>query len=101
MNLVPQVGMVELLTLAILALIIVGPKDLPRLLYGAGKVVGKLRRMADEFRSGFDQMAREVEIDEMRKEIEELKKSSIDQDVRSALSDVSDDLEAKKQTSGN
>jgi len=101
MNLVPQVGMVELLTLAILALIIVGPKDLPRLLYGAGKIVGKLRRMADEFRAGFDQMAREVEIEEMRKEIEELKKVNVEEDVRSALGEVDENLDVKKQSSGN
>ncbi|RFB06192.1 Sec-independent protein translocase protein TatB [Parvularcula marina] len=101
MNLVPQVGMVELLTLAILALIIVGPKDLPRLLYGAGKIVGKLRRMADEFRAGFDQMAREVEIEEMRKEIEELKKVNVEEDVRSALGEIDENLDVKKQSSGN
>lgn len=101
MTLVPQLGMVELLTLAVIALIVVGPKDLPRLLYGVGKMVGKLRRMADEFRAGFDQMAREVEIEEMRKEIDELKKASIDEDVRSALSDVDENLDVKKQPSGN
>lgn len=101
MNLVPQVGMVELITLAVLALVIVGPKDLPRLLYGVGKAMGKLRRMADEFRAGFDQMAREVEVEEMRKEIEELKKTGLEEDVRSAMGDVEAELERKPESSGS
>ena len=92
MNLVPQVGMVELQTLGILELIIVGPKDWPRLFYGAGKIVGRIRKMSDEFRAGFDQMAREVEIEEMRKEIEDLKKASIDEDVNSALRETEQSL---------
>ncbi len=73
MTLIPQVGMVELLMLGILALIVVGPKDLPRLMNRVGKGVAQMRRMADEFRASFDQMAREAEIDEMRKEIDPLK----------------------------
>lgn len=100
MTLVPQIGMVELLVLAIIALIVVGPKDLPRLLHGAGKIVGKIRRMADEFRAGFDQMAREVEIEDMRKELEELKKAGIENDVRSALEGVEIDEGTSKHRSG-
>lgn len=93
--------MVELLVLGILALIIVGPKDLPRLMYGAGKMMGRVRKMADEFRSGFDQMAKEVEIEEMRRELDELKQANISSDVESALGDadkaIRDDKPSRKE----
>jgi sec-independent protein translocase protein TatB len=56
------------------ALIIVGPKDLPRMMHMAGKWAGKARAMASEFRRSFDEMARQAELDELRKEIEDLKK---------------------------
>ena len=44
----------------IVALVVVGPKDLPRLMNMAGKWAGKARAMAQEFRRSFDEMAREV-----------------------------------------
>ena len=58
------------------ALIVVGPKDLPRLMHMAGKWAGKARAMANEFRKSFDEMARQSELEELRKEIEELKKNN-------------------------
>ncbi len=76
MSLVPHIGMLELLLLAAIALIVVGPKDLPRLMRGVGKFVAQARRLANEFMAGFDQMAREAEMDELRQEIDELKKDN-------------------------
>ncbi|MEO0400424.1 MAG: Sec-independent protein translocase protein TatB [Pseudomonadota bacterium] len=73
MSLLPQFGFLELLLVAALALIVVGPKDLPRLMRSAGQALAQARRMAAEFTSAFDQMARETEMEEMRKEIEALK----------------------------
>jgi sec-independent protein translocase protein TatB len=67
------------------ALVIVGPKDLPRMMHMAGKWAGKARAMAAEFRKSFDEMARQSELDELRKEIEDLKKNN-------PLSDVADEL---------
>ncbi|ADM09494.1 hypothetical protein PB2503_07142 [Parvularcula bermudensis HTCC2503] len=78
MSLVPQLGMVELFVLAILALIVVGPKDLPRLMRTVGQTVNRVRKMAEDFKSGFDEMAREAEVEEMRREIEALKKETVD-----------------------
>ncbi|MEQ8179593.1 MAG: Sec-independent protein translocase protein TatB [Amphiplicatus sp.] len=73
MNLVPQFGFFELVMVAIVALVVVGPKELPRLMRMAGKMFAQARRMAAEFTSAFDQMARESEMEEMRKEIAALK----------------------------
>jgi sec-independent protein translocase protein TatB len=67
------------------ALIIVGPKDLPRLMHMAGKWAGKARAMANEFRRSFDEMARQAELDELRKEIEDLKKNNPVAEVRDEL----------------
>ncbi|MFQ5563436.1 MAG: Sec-independent protein translocase protein TatB [Parvularculaceae bacterium] len=77
MNLLPQFGFFELMVVAVIALVAVGPKDLPRLMRTAGQLVGKARRMAGEFVSAFEQMARETEMDEMRREIETLKKDNV------------------------
>ena len=60
----------KLLILGIVALIVVGPKDLPILLRTIGKYVGMIRRQAAEFRSQFDDAMRESELDTVKKDIE-------------------------------
>lgn len=57
----------EFLVVAIVALLVIGPKDLPKALRFAGQWVGKARRVAGQFRSGFDNMVREAELAEMEK----------------------------------
>ena len=72
----------------IVALVVVGPKDLPRLMNMAGKWAAKARTMAGEFRRSFDEMARESELAELRKEIEDLKKNNPVTDVANAMTGV-------------
>jgi sec-independent protein translocase protein TatB len=60
----------KLLILAIVALIVVGPKDLPILLRTVGKYLGVVRRHAAEFRAQFDEALREAELQDVKKEIE-------------------------------
>ena len=55
----------EMLLIAVIAIIVVGPKDLPKLMAGIGRMMGKLRRMAREFQGGMAQLVRESEIDEI------------------------------------
>lgn len=62
-----DIGSTELLLIVIVAIIVIGPKDLPRALYKVGQVVGKARGMARHFRSGIDAMVREVELEELEK----------------------------------
>lgn len=57
----------ELLVIALVALVVIGPKDLPRVMRTVGRWVGQARGMARHFRSGFDAMIRESEIEEMEK----------------------------------
>jgi sec-independent protein translocase protein TatB len=73
----PEGRAVELLIAAIVALIVVGPKDLPILLRRLGQFMAKLRGMAAEFRASFDEMARQSELDELRKEVEALRRGQI------------------------
>lgn len=88
MNLSPQFGFFELIVVAIVALIVVGPRDLPRLMREAGRWAGKARRMAQDFRNAFDQMARESEMEEMRREIDALKRSNPVADAGRALDEA-------------
>jgi len=57
----------ELLLCALVALVVIGPKDLPKAMRVVGHWVGRARGMARQFRSGFDAMVREAELDEMEK----------------------------------
>lgn len=62
-----DVAPTELLLVAIVALVVIGPKDLPRVLRVIGQWVGKAKRVAAQFRSGIDEMIRESELAEMEK----------------------------------
>jgi sec-independent protein translocase protein TatB len=73
----PDVGATEYLVIAIVALIVVGPKDLPVLLRKLGQFLAKLRGMASEFRASFDEMARQSELDDLRKEVEAMRSGQL------------------------
>jgi sec-independent protein translocase protein TatB len=62
-------GMSELLLIGIVALVFIGPKDLPKALRVAGFWVRKARTLSREFQSSVEQMIREAELDEMRQQL--------------------------------
>ena len=62
-----DIGSTELLMIIIVAIVVIGPKDLPRALYKVGQVVGKAKGVVRHFRTGVDAMVREVELEEMEK----------------------------------
>lgn len=62
-----DIGAVELLIIGIVALIVVGPKDLPKLFNRVGRFVGKARGMAREFSSAMNDAARESGVDDITK----------------------------------
>lgn len=96
MSLLPQFGFLELVLIAVVALVVVGPKDLPKLMRSAGRLVAKARAMAGEFTAAFDQMAREAEMEDLRKEIDELKKNNpaaaVKREVEEAFAPVNAEL---------
>ncbi len=57
----------EILIIAVIALVVIGPKDLPRVMRTIGHYVGRAKGMARHFRSGLDTMMREAELEEMEK----------------------------------
>jgi sec-independent protein translocase protein TatB len=69
----PENRMMEVLIIGALALMVIGPKDLPIVLRRIGQFVGKMRGMAAEFRASFDELARQSELDELRREVEALR----------------------------
>lgn len=77
----------KLLILGIVALIVVGPKDLPILLRTIGKYVGMIRRHAADFRAQFDEAMRETELDSLKKQVENVGRD-VDQTMRDAQSNV-------------
>ena len=60
-----DIGATELLLIVIVAVIVIGPKDLPLAMRTAGRWIGKVRRISGHFRSGIDAMVREAELEEM------------------------------------
>ncbi|MFC4294565.1 Sec-independent protein translocase protein TatB [Novosphingobium tardum] len=60
-----DVGASELLLVVIVAIVVIGPKDLPMALRTAGRWIAKLRRMSNHFRSGIETMIREAELEEL------------------------------------
>lgn len=72
-----DIGWSELLLVAVLALVFVGPKDLPRLMRTAGRYVGKMRAMAREFQQSFEDLARESELEELRQQVAELRNQTV------------------------
>jgi sec-independent protein translocase protein TatB len=88
----PGIGFSEILVLGLAALIFVGPKDLPLLMRKLGQFIGKGRRMAREFQSAFEDIARQSELDELKKEIEALKRSNMMTQAQEDLAAVEADI---------
>lgn len=91
----PGLGFQELFFIAIIALVVVGPKDLPLMMRKLGQLVAKGRTLAGEFRAAFDDIARQAELDELRKEIEELKNANAVQDAAEEMRDFEQDVNAR------
>jgi len=98
----PGIGGFEILVIGLVALLVVGPKDLPMLMRRVGQFVAKARGMANEFRASFDEMARQTELDDLRKEVEALRSSSgayaLGADADAAFKDIRTQLEAPLDT---
>jgi len=72
-----DIGWPELILLVGIAVVVVGPKDLPKLMSTVGRYVGQARRMAAEFQRGFEDLARETELEDLKKEIDRVGEGDI------------------------
>lgn len=88
-----EISWSELLILAIVTLIFVGPKDLPVFLRTIGKYAGAMKRQASEIRAQFDVAMREVELDAMKKEVDSMQ-SAVNAEVMGAKSSLQEASQA-------
>lgn len=79
-----DIGWQELFLIGVVALIVVGPKDLPKVLRSASHVLNRARAMSREFQAGLAEMAREVELDEIRRNVERTARFDLGEELRSA-----------------
>lgn len=96
-----DIGGAELLVIAIVALVVIGPKELPAMLRTIGRAIGMVKKQAQEFRNQFDEAIRDSEFDDLKKSVSELKEEAssglneltkgIDKEIREAES-IGDDL---------
>lgn len=102
----PSIGLPELLIILVLAIVVVGPKDMPKMMRKISGFLRQVRAMGDEFKGAFNDMAKDTELDELRKEINDLRDMadprkllggdlesemrSLDTDIRSAAADIPD-----------
>jgi sec-independent protein translocase protein TatB len=69
----PEGRLFDFLIVGAVALIVVGPKDLPGLMRKLGQFTARMRGMAAEFRASFDELARQSELDELRRDVQALR----------------------------
>jgi len=78
-------GWSELMLIGVVALIVIGPKDLPKALRVAGFWVRKARTLSREFQSSIEQMVREAELDEVRQELKKATEIDLDKEFRQTI----------------
>ena len=72
----PHIGWLEILLIVSISIIVVGPKDLPKVLRSITSFVKKIKSMASQFHSGIDDLANEAEISNLRKEVSQIDNKS-------------------------
>ena len=75
-----EVGWSEIIIVAVVALVVVGPKDLPLLLRTIGRYAGEAKRYLDAFRSQFDEVVRKADLDLVRKEMNDVR-AAVDMEI--------------------
>src|SRR5712692_6158450 len=80
-----DIGWPELLLIGVVALVVIGPKDLPRALKIAGFWVRKARTLSREFQSSIDQMIREAELDEVRQELKKATEFDLEKEIKQTI----------------
>jgi sec-independent protein translocase protein TatB len=92
-----EIGWSELLLIGIVALIAIGPKELPTVLRTLGQWMSKLRRMASEFQSQFQEAMREAEMADLKKQVDEMTSQAQSYANFDPVSEVRRELESTQQ----
>jgi sec-independent protein translocase protein TatB len=80
-----DIGWSEMAVIMLLALIVIGPKDLPRVARSVGQWVRKGRMLAREFQTSLEEMAREAELDDVKKEIEKVGRTDLKKTIEKTV----------------
>ena len=80
-----DIGWTEMLVVVVLAIIVIGPKDLPKMIRTIGQWTGRARAMAREFQSSIDDIVREAELDEIKKSVEKATSFDIKGEIENAI----------------
>src|SRR5215469_8053999 len=75
----------ELAVIAVVALVVIGPKDLPRVMRVVGQWTRRARAIAREFQGSLDQMVREAELDEVKRHIDRATSFDVEHEIRNAV----------------
>lgn len=102
-----DIGWSEMLIILVVALVVIGPKDLPKVARQVGRWTGKARAMAREFQRSFDDMAREAELEEIKAGLQKMNPASLESTIRETVDpdrkleqalDVRDTLDAEARS---
>lgn len=80
-----DIGWSELLVIGVVALIVIGPKDLPKALKTAGMLLRKARQISGEFRASLDEMVREAELEEVRAQVKKATEIDIEKEFEKTV----------------
>jgi sec-independent protein translocase protein TatB len=83
----PDVSWGELLTIGIVALVVIGPKDLPRVMRTCGQWLRKLRGLASDFQGQMALIDRELELEDLRKQLREMRDPELEQQIEKVMTE--------------
>ncbi len=89
-----DIGWTELLVIAVVAIVVIGPKDLPRAMRAVGQWTGRVKRMAGDFQRQFNEAVREAELDDVKNEVAKLGKLDPMGDLKKTVTKAGADLKA-------
>jgi sec-independent protein translocase protein TatB len=88
----PDIGWTELLLIAVVAIVVIGPKDLPRAMRLVGQWTAKVKRMARDFQGQFTEALREAELESVKKDVEAIAKSDPMASVRKEMTKTGQEI---------
>lgn len=98
-----DIGWQEFILIALVAVVVVGPKDLPRVIRTVGQWIRKARSLASEFQGSLEEMAREAELDDVRKQLQQVSKQGIGASIEKHVDptgEIRQSIESAKASSG-